>query len=406
LDFSDRFYYIDDKSQKEEIMKRISDSILFSVSVLMLAGWIAAPRVRGQGLSVQITNPANGTRFALCSDILVSTDVQIQSGQVKKVQFFENNLIQGEDSKAPYEWNFRNAPSGVYQLTAKVIDNSSNEAVSQPVVISVGNVSEGDILTNGDFTCGLWPWVFNIWVAEGRATITRDPLAGIADSTALVIDVQNGGTALWNVQLSQPFPVQSGHTYTLSFYADAPEGSKTIEYSFQENKDPYTTYKSEQVAIDHLGQYGPFVFDCTADDPAANFHFNLGLTAGKVILDQIEVVDPSVSGISERGRRNDAGARPDGFNVGQNFPNPFNSSTMIEYSLPEEGFVTLDIYNVKGQRIKTLVQEDQKAGGHRTVWNGTDGLARIVPTGVYFYQLKIRTADRTRVSAKKLLLLE
>jgi photosystem II stability/assembly factor-like uncharacterized protein len=72
----------------------------------------------------------------------------------------------------------------------------------------------------------------------------------------------------------------------------------------------------------------------------------------------------------------------------QNFPNPFNPETKIEYSISENSFVIIKIYNAFGQEVETLVNENQSAGTHRVNWlpkPATSGL----PSGVYFYKLQV-----------------
>ncbi len=73
----------------------------------------------------------------------------------------------------------------------------------------------------------------------------------------------------------------------------------------------------------------------------------------------------------------------------QNHPNPFNPSTVIEYSLPQAGPVRMDVYDVVGRRIRTLVDSFQQPGIHQVEWNGTDNLGREVASGAYFYTLRL-----------------
>lgn len=78
------------------------------------------------------------------------------------------------------------------------------------------------------------------------------------------------------------------------------------------------------------------------------------------------------------------------YKLKQNFPNPFNPSTTISFSLKNDANVSLDIYNTKGQLIKTLVSNEKYSGGneYNVSWNGTDENGKSVSSGVYFYKLK------------------
>ena len=80
-------------------------------------------------------------------------------------------------------------------------------------------------------------------------------------------------------------------------------------------------------------------------------------------------------------------ALPQAWTLGQNYPNPFNPSTLIPYQVPTAGRVRLEVFNVLGQRVATLVDEEQSAGVHTAVWNATDAAGRAVSAGVYFYRL-------------------
>ena len=70
-----------------------------------------------------------------------------------------------------------------------------------------------------------------------------------------------------------------------------------------------------------------------------------------------------------------------------NFPNPFNPFTTIEFSLDSGGFVTLDIFNISGQKIKTLFAENLPAGVHSLIWDGRDANGSTVSSGIYFSRL-------------------
>ncbi|HVP36362.1 MAG TPA: T9SS type A sorting domain-containing protein, partial [Terriglobales bacterium] len=71
----------------------------------------------------------------------------------------------------------------------------------------------------------------------------------------------------------------------------------------------------------------------------------------------------------------------------QNYPNPFNPFTTIEYYLPKPAHVSLCIYNILGQKVKTLLDEYQSPGIRRTIWDGKDERGNSVTSGIYFYKL-------------------
>jgi hypothetical protein len=79
---------------------------------------------------------------------------------------------------------------------------------------------------------------------------------------------------------------------------------------------------------------------------------------------------------------------PQHFSLSQNYPNPFNPQTSIRYALPQDAQVRLVIYNVLGQRVKTLVDEFQSAGYKTEWWDGKDEKGDQVASGVYFYRLE------------------
>ncbi|MBD3401696.1 T9SS type A sorting domain-containing protein [candidate division GN15 bacterium] len=93
---------------------------------------------------------------------------------------------------------------------------------------------------------------------------------------------------------------------------------------------------------------------------------------------------------------------PRKFSLSQNYPNPFNPTTTIEFSLPVAGPARIDVFNILGQRVTTLIDETLPAGNHETQWHGRDQNGTGVASGVYFYRL---TTERY-VKTKKMLLLK
>ena len=80
---------------------------------------------------------------------------------------------------------------------------------------------------------------------------------------------------------------------------------------------------------------------------------------------------------------------PSGFALGANYPNPFNPATVIPYELAASAHVRLEVFNLLGQRVATLVDGYQAAGAHTATWTATDAAGRAVSAGVYLYRLTV-----------------
>lgn len=87
---------------------------------------------------------------------------------------------------------------------------------------------------------------------------------------------------------------------------------------------------------------------------------------------------------------------PDAFSLSQNYPNPFNPETVIKYALPEDCHVELTIYNMLGQKVKTLISQYQNAGYKMVHWNGKDDKGNEIASGVYFYKIKSPKYSETK----------
>jgi hypothetical protein len=85
---------------------------------------------------------------------------------------------------------------------------------------------------------------------------------------------------------------------------------------------------------------------------------------------------------------NDATQLPEEFGLQQNYPNPFNAGTRIEFQLPKRSPVQIDIFNLLGQKVATLVDEELSAGFHKVDWDGKIDGGHQAPSGVYIYSIK------------------
>ena len=100
------------------------------------------------------------------------------------------------------------------------------------------------------------------------------------------------------------------------------------------------------------------------------------------------------TGYAEPGAVKDNPLLPSTITLEQNYPNPFNPSTTIQYFLPTKGLVTLEVFDILGRRVSTLVNQKQYSGPHQVQWN-----AQSISSGIYFYRLTCNTT----IIAKKML---
>jgi hypothetical protein len=93
---------------------------------------------------------------------------------------------------------------------------------------------------------------------------------------------------------------------------------------------------------------------------------------------------------------------PTKLSLSQNYPNPFNPETQINFTVPNFAPVKIEVFNVLGQKIKTLVNGEYQAGQYRVVWDGTDQNGEKVSSGIYMYRLQVdsQTESRKMILAK------
>jgi N-acetylmuramoyl-L-alanine amidase len=124
-------------------------------------------------------------------------------------------------------------------------------------------------------------------------------------------------------------------------------------------------------------------------------------TTGTIYFDDIKVVSSPFSGITEDTKK----AAPTNFVLGQNYPNPFNPSTLINFSIPEQGFVSLDLYNILGQKVTNLFSGNKNAGNYVVSFN-TTSVAGGLPSGTYFYRMTVTSSKGTFTDTRKMVLMK
>ena len=162
--------------------------------------------------------------------------------------------------------------------------------------------------------------------------------------------------------------------YTISITVD-PEGAGSV------NRTPFKSqYREGDIVILTPLAVGGYVFDnWTGDLEGIDNPAIIQIDGNKNITAHFR----NISSVDERKNQ-----IPDNFSLSQNFPNPFNPETSINYQLASETHVSLKIYNIQGQLIETLINETQPAGFYTIRWNALDRSGRRLPSGVYLYRIE------------------
>jgi hypothetical protein len=148
----------------------------------------------------------------------------------------------------------------------------------------------------------------------------------------------------------------------------------------------------------------------TSNQPNDFFSINKETGAGTIIgstgQNHIQTVAMLPSSITSIAEGNEAEI-PTQFTLSQNYPNPFNPSTTINFGLPANGNVKLVVYNLLGEVVNILIDEQRNAGFHQVIWNSNDSFGRQVTSGIYFYEVKAVTDDGKEFSQmRKMILLK
>ncbi len=98
------------------------------------------------------------------------------------------------------------------------------------------------------------------------------------------------------------------------------------------------------------------------------------------------------------------GSLANNFSLNQNYPNPFNATTTIQFNLPVSAYVSLTIYNIRGQQIRTLLADNKTSGQYVQSWDGLTDNGGLAPSGIYFYKLQVKNNGRSLEKVQKMVL--
>jgi len=171
-----------------------------------------------------------------------------------------------------------------------------------------------------------------------------------------------------------------------SFQANA-EAYKGVELSWETASESGNAGFNVLRSLSKDGEYKKINTELIEPKHDGNYvYLDNQVVAGKTIYYKIE--DVSVGGVKTlHGPVKAETPLPDEFKMAQNFPNPFNPITTIRYQLPKDARVQIHIYNILGQRVRTLVDRKIKAGYHAIMWDARNDVGSQVASGVYYYRI-------------------
>jgi hypothetical protein len=296
--------------------------------------------------------------------------------------------------------SFNTATDGVIKIASKVPPGAGNGAI-------ISNVAPGTrmgrlrlknstaFLTQKAtitwcFSVSIYPTNVNAYVPAGVGGINTS----ITDSTKFFNNLANPTLP---VELTSFMSNVSGREIDLSWETKSEVNTRQFEIDrvLVSTKDATVTWASVGTIKAAGTSTTPKMYSYTEKNlPAGKYQYRLKMIDNDGSYKLSDVVETEI-------------ALPKNFELSQNYPNPFNPSTRINYSIPFDSKVTLEVYNITGERIGQIVNQEQSAG-YYTVNFSSSNLNRSVASGVYIY--KINAVDKSTgnvfTSIKKMMLLK
>jgi hypothetical protein len=203
---------------------------------------------------------------------------------------------------------------------------------------------------------------YSDWASDPRGTI-RAYLGGLPEG----YDMADITTA--SIHLNDSIAIYGGRYRILPSHPAFEEGP-VMEMAF-----------SRQAAVQSLGdaaEAGDYTVSITGEFTDGN----------RFIAEMVITLDGGIAKLGSEDEEDPQAVNlPTEYRLGDAYPNPFNPSTTIEFDLPNPGQVTLEVYNIAGQKVQTIVDRPMNAGTHSVQWHGTDESGSPVASGIYLYRL-------------------
>ncbi|MCF7858839.1 MAG: T9SS type A sorting domain-containing protein [Candidatus Cloacimonetes bacterium] len=343
------------------------------------------------------------------SNVTGTVKIELQSEELQ----LRTVLIESTENDGEWLWNIpEDEALGTYRIViSDQISGEPNDESNNPFFI-VEPVAETTINEIQFSTIGPSP-------LEGQEVITYGIVTGVYDNGFFLQD----GAGAWNgicvyqyggfdVNLGDEITIQA----TVAEYYEKTELTDVVEYSvvstgndipaasnlltFEVNQEDYEGVLveiSNAECLSYDSGYGEWLVDDGSGEVMINdlmyaFAPNIG-----GIYDVKGIVDFTYGEFKIEPRNSNDVEISSGLEEDiiytttliSNYPNPFNPTTTISFSIPNENKVELTIYNIKGQEVKLLVNSEIDKGHHSVVWNGNDNSGKSVSSGVYYFKLSV-----------------
>jgi hypothetical protein len=264
-----------------------------------------------------------------------------------KLQFYVNSSVQeewsGENDWATFEYTI---PAGTYTFKW-VYRKDANNSEGQDAV-----------------------WIDDIIFPSSGGGNVSSPIAGTS-----VDEIIMGQTGV-NEVVSANFNLINLGNQSLSGSISTPEGF----YLSSTNSFNILPFNNQEITISFISE-------------------EVGTFGGDIVITTNDTTNPELTipvtvEVTNTGDNNNS-VLPIVTQLNRNYPNPFNPETTISFDLKDNSYVNINIYNVKGQKVKTLVNENLNRGQHSVLWNGKDENQKNVSSGVYFYRMTTKDYSST-----------
>ena len=287
------------------------------------------------------TSNLSDTYYQGASIALVASATDID-GNIELIQFYDNNLIIAEMNEEPFEYFWEDISLGYHTIKVIATDNDdlSSESNSFEIeIIEAPSCIGGP--NNGDYT-------YEFSDDLNNPTLTFIQSQGHVGNPTCILYYSTGGTPPgYNVSPNVPFQINANEGEIIQFYY-------TYSYNGLERN--------------------------TSSDPHT-------YEVGSCFNGQLET---------------ESDLTPHAFLLKQNYPNPFNPVTKIQYELPIATMVNANIFNLRGENVKSLVNSFQPPGYKEILWRGENNSGSILPAGIYILSLQTKDFYNT----KKMILLK